>query len=496
MGRARHAGHRRRARAHAASRPRLRFLHALHRRLPDRRARRAGRARREPLPLLLDTERRPDPGQLSLRVTRPGLRLRHLPGRLSLEPRDREAPGRGRAAGRCRAAHLARRLARGFRRRARRPLRQALRAPQRPALPAPQRTRRARERRKRGGEAGARALRGERRRAPPRARRLVAPKARGAVSAEAGNQRDLERWIGWIRLGAILFAIFQVSLTSGYPAGYHSAAWATTACFAAGSLLLFLLSRREWSRTEQVRLGFAALVFDFAVVSTYVLLFSWESDSPVRQVMFVPLIEASVRFGIPGALSLTVASAPVMAVFEWLRERRVEPRTYHVDYVSLQLGLEIVIGLIVGWLLLGLRAQTAVAESRAGEAERLRDELGRRADALEAANRCARALSSSLELERAFDAFIRELRGLLPFDRMAIVLSADGSAQVMAVAGAGADEVLPSGSARPTKGSLLEEVLRTNRAVYRRDMSAADYAEETEFLELGLRCRFATPLLQ
>ena len=79
---------------------------------------------------------------------------------------------------------------------------------------------------------------------------------------------------------------------------------------------------------------------------------------------------------------------------------------------------------------------------------------------------------------------------------MAIVLSADGSAQVMAVAGAGADEVLPSGSARPTKGSLLEEVLRTNRAVYRRDMSAADYAEETEFLELGLRCRFATPLLQ
>ena len=79
------------------------------------------------------------------------------------------------------------------------------------------------------------------------------------MSAEAGNQRDLERWIGWIRLGAILFAIFQVSLTSGYPAGYHSAAWATTACFAAGSLLLFLLSRREWSRTEQVRLGFAAL---------------------------------------------------------------------------------------------------------------------------------------------------------------------------------------------------------------------------------------------
>ena len=30
--------------------------------------------------------------------------------------------------------------------------------------------------------------------------------ARGAVSAELGNLRDLERWIGWIRLGAIRVA--------------------------------------------------------------------------------------------------------------------------------------------------------------------------------------------------------------------------------------------------------------------------------------------------
>jgi signal transduction histidine kinase len=66
----------------------------------------------------------------------------------------------------------------------------------------------------------------------------------------------------------------------------------------------------------------------------------------------------------------------------------------------------------------------------------------------------------------------------------------------MAVAGAGADDVLPSGSARPIGGSLLEELLRTNRAVYRKDMSPARYPEEEEFLELGLRCRFATPLLQ
>ena len=81
-----------------------------------------------------------------------------------------------------------------------------------------------------------------------------------------------------------------------------------------------------------------------------------------------------------------------MAGFEWLRERRFEPHTYRVDYVTLQLGIEVLIGLIVGWLMLRLLGQTRVAETRAAEAERLRDQLGRRADVLEAANRCARAL--------------------------------------------------------------------------------------------------------
>ena len=47
---------------------------------------------------------------------------------------------------------------------------------------------------------------------------------------------------------------------------------------------------------------------------------------------------------------------------------------------------------------------------------------------LDAANRCARALGSSLEIEEAFAAFIRELRGLVPFDRTAIVLADEGAA--------------------------------------------------------------------
>ena len=311
---------------------------------------------------------------------------------------------------------------------------------------------------------------------------------------DPGRMRETERWLTLIRLLAVPFAVFQVAIATGYPPTYEAWAWVVTGLFAAGTLVILWFTSRELRPPVQVVLGYSALAFDFAVVSAYILLYSFEPSSPIRQIMFLPIIEAALRFGIPGAVGLALASAPVMAVFEWLRERRLAPRTYHVNYVTLQVGLEILIALIVGWLVARLRQQSSVAEARAGEAERLRDRLGRRADALEAANRCARALSSSLELDQAFEAFIREVRGFIPFDRIAIVLSEEGSAQVMAVAGVGAERVLPPGSARPIVGTLLEEILRKGQAVYRRDMQTPEYPEEERFRELGLRSRFVTPL--
>jgi len=316
------------------------------------------------------------------------------------------------------------------------------------------------------------------------------------VSLDLQRQRDLERWIAWIRLAAVGFAVVQVAIGKDYPGGYEARAWAATAVLGVGSLVLFALARRTWGPQGQKALGLAAVAFDFAAVSAFVLIYSFERAGPIRQLLFLPLIEGAVRYGIPGAFVLTALSAPVIAASESLRENRFSIRGYRYDYVTLQLGIELLMGLIVAWLLLRLERQTDVAESRAAEAERFRDQLGRRADVLEAANRCARALSSSLELERAFEAFIREVRGLMPFDRMAIVLGESGVAQVMAVAGAGSDEVLPAGSGAPIHGTLLEEILRTNQTIYRRDMTAADYPEEDEFLALGLHCRLATPLLQ
>jgi signal transduction histidine kinase len=311
---------------------------------------------------------------------------------------------------------------------------------------------------------------------------------------ERSRLREVERWLALIRLIAVPFGAFQVAVATDYPHNYERWAWVTTGLFAAGTLLILWLSRRELRPPAQVALGYSALAFDFAIVSAYVLLYSFDQGSPIRQVMFLPIVEAALRFGIPGAVGLALASTPVMAIFEWLRERRLEPRSYHVNYVTLQIGLEVLLALIVGWLVDRMRRQSDVAEARAGEAERLRDQLGRRADVLEAANRCARALSSSLELDQAFEAFIREVRGFVPFDRIAIVLSEEGSAQVMAAAGVGAERVLPPGSAQPITGTLLEEILRTGQPTYRRDMQQPGYPEEERFRELGLRSRFVTPL--
>jgi two-component system, OmpR family, sensor histidine kinase KdpD len=118
----------------------------------------------------------------------------------------------------------------------------------------------------------------------------------------------------------------------------------------------------------------------------------------------------------------------------------------------------------------------------------------RHVDALEAANRCARALGSSLEIEAAFGAFIEELSGLVPFDRTAIVLVDEESATTIATAGRGARELFPPGSTGPLRGSVLERVLG-GQIVVRRDLAETAYPEDAQLVALGLRSELVAPLL-
>jgi signal transduction histidine kinase len=308
--------------------------------------------------------------------------------------------------------------------------------------------------------------------------------------------RQLERWAAWIRLAAVAWAALEVGLlTDDYPSGYHTAAWATTAGFAVGASALFVVIRRELGRRELRRLGLIALAFDTAVVGAFVLVFTFEAGTPTRSLVVIPVIEAALRYGVRGVLLVPVAIAPILVATEWWRSEQFEPKRFEPDHVAFPLGLQLVVALVVGRLTDQLRGQTMVAETRAAEAEGLRDELGRRADVLDAVNRCARALGSSLELDRAFEAFIRELQGLVPFSRMAIVLVEHGDAFVFAVAGQGAEAVFPPGTVRRITGSAMEDVLGTGNTLYREDISNPHYDEEPELLRLGLRSRVMAPLI-
>jgi len=306
---------------------------------------------------------------------------------------------------------------------------------------------------------------------------------------------QLERWISLVRLIALPWAIAEVAFLSDYPSdGYRAAAWLTTVVLAIGSVAFFWIGRRGVAERLQPAFCFAGLLFDVVVIWAYALAFTFEPGTPIRDLLFFPVVEAALRYGLRGGLLMPAAQAPILVATEWWRSDRFAPPGFSADHITFPLGLQFAMGAIIGWLVNRLGRETAVAHERASEAEALRDRLGHRADLLDAANRCARALGSSLEIEEAFRAFIRELRGLIPFDRTAIVLADDGVARVIAAAGAAAETVFPPGTRRPVAGSLLHEVTTRGQVVYRKDMTDEQYPEEADFLSLGLRCRLAAPL--
>jgi signal transduction histidine kinase len=199
-------------------------------------------------------------------------------------------------------------------------------------------------------------------------------------------------------------------------------------------------------------------------------------------------VEAALRFGLAGGLAAGATMVAATTVIDALGPGIV----WKTAAVRIVVGL--FAGGIIGRLSDDLGSEKRAAEARAAEAESLRDALGRRVDLLEAANRCSRALASSLDLGEAFGAFIRELRGLVPFDRCAIVLAEGGVARIMATAGEGADAVFPPGAEWPLDDSVAGDVL-DGETVVQRELAEEAKTDVNPLLELGLHSRLAAPLL-
>jgi signal transduction histidine kinase len=295
------------------------------------------------------------------------------------------------------------------------------------------------------------------------------------------------RWLVLLRAGLVVFAAIAVSLTS-FPPSYTPWAWAVVGFFAAVTVFSGVLSVVELEPTTRVRARILLLALDAIVAIGFISVFSFETGEPWRALYLIPIAAAALRFGLVGG---AVAGA-VMVSATLVIDALGPGLQWKTAFARVLVGM--LSGLVIGRLRDTLNAERSRAELRAAEAEKLRDELGHRVDVLETANRCARALGSSLELDEAFGAFIRELRGLVPFERTAIVLVEGDTATTMATAGRGAGDVFPPGNSDPIQGSLLERVL-DGKVVVRHDISNREYPADELLLALGLRSELVTPLL-
>jgi signal transduction histidine kinase len=295
------------------------------------------------------------------------------------------------------------------------------------------------------------------------------------------------RWLVLLRAVLVLVSAIAVGLTD-FPPSYEPWAWAVVGFFAAVTVFSGALSEIELGPVARVRARLLLLSLDAVVAIGFIAVFSYQAGEPWRALYLIPIAAAALRFGLVGGLIggavMTGATIVVDALGPGVQWRTA--------FARVLVGM--LAGIVIGRLRDTLGAERRRAERRAAEAERLRDELGHRVDVLETANRCARALGSSLELDEAFGAFIRELRGLVPFERTAIVLVEGENATTMATAGRGAGEIFPPGNSDPIEGSLLERVL-DGAILVRRDLTTLDYPADEHLVALGLRSELVTPLL-
>ena len=303
----------------------------------------------------------------------------------------------------------------------------------------------------------------------------------------------LIRSLSFVRLALVPLALLKILLDrEDFPTvGYERAAWVLLAFHLAVALVLLALAYRWRARLRY--LAVLNVATDLALTSALMFVFAWEPAQPLRALHFLVVLEAALFFRLVGGMLTALATGPILLALDAWRQEEFEIAIRY-DALVLRVVVALALGGVVGRLVDMERGQAKDAEERAAEAERLRDELGRRVDLLEATSRASRALGSSLDLDDAFAAFVRELRSVLPFDRAAILLADSGGVRVMATAGVGAKEFLEPGTSITVPRSILEDVIENGRTIYRENIAEQQFAEEAGLLALGIRARVLAPL--
>jgi signal transduction histidine kinase len=301
---------------------------------------------------------------------------------------------------------------------------------------------------------------------------------------------NLVRILAIVRLGVFVLGVAYLALQwPDMPDGYRVLGIAVVVAHLVVGVTILVLARRRRIRAR--RLAHAGVVADLVLVSGYVFTFAFESGQPLRSLFYLVVLESALLFRLRGGLIAAMVTVPILVAAELWRAEEVGADA-QLESVVLRAAVALLLGGITGRLVELERRQARASALRAAEAERLRDALGRRVDLLEAANRCGRALASSLTLDEAFEAFVTELRVVVPFDRLLVARYEDGVTEVVATAGLGAEE-WPAGMPRSQLGSIVQSLLDGTTYV-RDDMSVDTRAEEEPLVELGLRSRVVAPL--
>ena len=161
----------------------------------------------------------------------------------------------------------------------------------------------------------------------------------GDLGDRAAPPLELERWISVIRLATVPWAVYEVAVIGqDYPAGHELAAWLTTAALAVGAAAFFFIDRRPFGEHAQRIICFASLSFNTVVISAYCFVFSFEAGTPIRQLLYLVVVEAALRYGLVGGVVMPLALLPVLVGSELFRADRFAPPELAINHITFRSG--------------------------------------------------------------------------------------------------------------------------------------------------------------
>jgi signal transduction histidine kinase len=227
-----------------------------------------------------------------------------------------------------------------------------------------------------------------------------------------------ERLLSAVRGVGIAFGVPALLTTPFWPSALVEVlAWTTLGVFAAGTLLLWRLSRRHLSHTAWRRLNAAGLLFDILVVTAFVLVFSYEVPNVTWALLIALPFDGALRYGWRGAAAVALAGELVFATTSLLGTRMGAlpvPASAHFFVFSLLAMVAGVTGFLVDvWARRSVEYREQAAEL--DRAHRIRDRL---------MAVTSHEIRGSLAAIGSTAALLQEQRHRLPDDRVDRMLGA------------------------------------------------------------------------